>query len=124
MLNNASSIQKGCYACQWLDNVDMHTFVCMQNVIKIYVVIKEFWTFSLTTVTTDGRTRTVITDREIYLLKPSSCILSNMAHEKLNAKVAVLDTTVHYGIFSYMYKVDYMYQVDLVLFCCDSSMIY
>ena len=24
--SNASFIKKGCYACQWLDNVDMHTF--------------------------------------------------------------------------------------------------
>ena len=28
MLSKASSIEKGWYACQWLDNVDMHNYVC------------------------------------------------------------------------------------------------
>ena len=38
-LNKASSIKKGCYACQCLDNVNM---LRMQNLIKIYHVVQEF----------------------------------------------------------------------------------
>ena len=34
--------QKGCYACQWLDNAGMHT-LRMQNMIKIYFVDEELW---------------------------------------------------------------------------------
>ena len=26
MLSKASSIEQGCYACQWLDNVDIYTY--------------------------------------------------------------------------------------------------
>ena len=38
MLSKPLSSKKGCYTCQWLDNVDMH---CMQNVIKICHVVHE-----------------------------------------------------------------------------------
>ena len=38
-------IQKGCYACQWLEYADEHTYA---NMIQIYHVVQELWEYSLT----------------------------------------------------------------------------
>ena len=48
MLSKTSPTKKDGLACQWLGNVDM------QNVIEIYHVVQEIWTFSLTA---NGRTK-------------------------------------------------------------------
>ena len=53
MLSKPSYFKKGGFVCQWLGNVDMHT-VCMQNVIKTYHVVQEFYLIYY--LTTDGQT--------------------------------------------------------------------
>ena len=45
ILNKSSSINEGCYTCQWLDNVDMHLYA---NLIQIYHVVQKLWAFLLT----------------------------------------------------------------------------
>ena len=45
MLSKASFIWKESYACQWLDNVDMHTYA---QLIKINHVVQELLAFLLT----------------------------------------------------------------------------
>ena len=43
VLSKVSSIKKGCNACQWLDNVDMHTYAQMdQNKLCGSRVMKNF----------------------------------------------------------------------------------
>ena len=59
----ASSIKKGCYTCQWLDNVDMHWYViCDQNMscdsrIMIILLTANGRTQILIIVQTQGRAR-------------------------------------------------------------------
>ena len=45
MLRKAASFKKGCYVCQWLEYVDMHTYA---KLVQIFHVVQELWTFSLT----------------------------------------------------------------------------
>ena len=58
MLSKDSSIGKGCYAFQWLDNVDMHTYAKYDQNLPCGSIVK---TFSLTANgQADRRTHTVI----------------------------------------------------------------
>ena len=51
MLNKPSSIKKGCYTCQWLDNVDMHLYAKLdQNISFVCSVM------SIYSLTEDGHT--------------------------------------------------------------------
>ena len=48
MLSKPLSIKKGCYICQWLDNVDMHLYAkfdqnisCVSSVMSIYSLTED-----------------------------------------------------------------------------------
>ena len=48
MLSKSLSIKKGCYICQWLDNVDMHLYAkfdqnmsCVSSVMSIYSLTED-----------------------------------------------------------------------------------
>ena len=48
MLGKPLSIKKGCYICQWLDNVDMHLYAkfdqnmsCVSSVMSIYSLTED-----------------------------------------------------------------------------------
>ena len=48
MLSKSLSIKKGCYICQWLDNVDMHLYAkfdqnmsCVSSAMSIYSLTED-----------------------------------------------------------------------------------
>ena len=48
MLSKPLSIKKGCYTCQWLDNVDMHLYAifdlnisCVSSVMSMYSLTED-----------------------------------------------------------------------------------
>ena len=48
VLSKPLSIKKGCYTCQWLDNVDMHSYAkfdqnisCVSSVMSIYSLTED-----------------------------------------------------------------------------------
>ena len=69
MLSKASSIKKVCYACQWLDNVDMHTYANFdQNIPCGSRVMSIFTNWYLT----DGQIHTVI---KVYTYRSCNILL-------------------------------------------------